>query len=124
MCRTYIKAQLLGSFLGHNFFLHFHLVTTPPSTTTPPKKCSQLSPAPLWCRVGNTGIKCKSEADDDAPFADGHFLHQGYIHLQYLQTNCHWGKKAFIREYLIKLTENTITASECGYKFITKKINV
>ena len=88
------------------------------------KHCPPL-PAPLWCRVGNTGIKCKFEADGDAPSAAGHFLHQGYTHLQYLQTSCNEGRKSVYQRRSCKTdTGIKLTASQHDYKFITEKINM
>lgn len=45
-------------------------------------------PVPLWCTVGNTEIKCRSEVDDEALSAGGHFQSLEYIPLLYSQTSC------------------------------------
>lgn len=45
-------------------------------------------PVPLWCTVGNTEIKCRSEVDDEALSAGGHFRSLEYTPLLYSQTSC------------------------------------
>lgn len=40
-------------------------------------------PVPLWCTVGNTEIKCRSEVDDEALSAGGRFQSLEYIPLLY-----------------------------------------
>lgn len=45
-------------------------------------------PVPLWCTVGNTEIKCRSEVDDEALSAGGRFQSLEYIPLLYSQTSC------------------------------------
>lgn len=37
-------------------------------------------PAPLWCRAGNTGLRCRTAAAGAAPSAGGHSRHQGCTH--------------------------------------------
>lgn len=73
MCRVYGNANSWG--MGYVFLGRTNL-------TVILQTC--ILPVLLWCRVGNTGIKCRFVADDDAPSEDGHSLHQGYIHLQCL----------------------------------------
>lgn len=45
-------------------------------------------PVPLWCTVGNTEIKCRSEVDDEALSAGGRFRSLEYTPLPYSQTSC------------------------------------
>lgn len=45
-------------------------------------------PVPLWCIVGNTEIKCRSEVGDEALSAGGRFQSLEYIPLLYSQTSC------------------------------------
>lgn len=53
----------------------------------PPSPVLSL-PVPLWCTVGNTEIKCRSEVGDEALSAGGHCQSLEYIPLQCSQTSC------------------------------------
>lgn len=49
---------------------------------------SLVLPAPLWCTVGNTEIKCRSEVGDEALSAGGRFQSLEYTHPLCSQTSC------------------------------------
>lgn len=71
-----------------------------------------------WCRVGNTGIKCKFEADGDAPSVAGHFRIRDILIFQYLQTNCREGQKKHASETVMQTdTRVGLTASQPACKF-------
>lgn len=64
---------------------------------------SLVLPAPLWCTVGNTEIKCRSEVGDEALSAGGRFQSLEYTHPLCSQTSCRDATHFYQHSHLLPL---------------------